>query len=79
MCRGLLGSSVDLGRTSSKGTDMQNWKLDTLPIVMLRGWDYDGSPPRGKAVPKRSVRRAVRRRVTAVGGLLSATSRTTSR
>ena len=58
---------------------MQDWKLDPLPIVTLRGWDYHGSHPRRKAEPKRSVRRAVRRRVTAAGGLANATSRTTSR
>jgi len=58
---------------------MQDWKLDPLPIVMLRGWEYHGSPRRRKPETERSVRRAVRRRVAVVGGLLAASSRTTSR
>jgi hypothetical protein len=80
MSPSLLGSNVDsVALTAPKETDMQDWKLSPLPIVMLRGWDYHEAPHRreiSEAIrPRRSV---VRRGVAIIRRLLATSERPTS-
>jgi hypothetical protein len=81
MYRALLGSIVGLSRThEAKETDMNDWKPNSMPIVMLRGWAYDESKhPRKTSEPRRTTRHAIRFGTNAVRRLFAASRRTTSR
>ena len=78
MSRDLLGSIVGLSRTHrARETDMNDWKLSPMPIVMLRGWAFHEAPPRRES--RRSTRRAIRFAANAFRGLVAGGRRTSSR
>jgi hypothetical protein len=78
MCRVLLGSIVGLSRThDARETDMNNWKLNPMPVVTLRGWAFHESQHRRES--RRTTRRVIRFATNAFRGVVAAGRRTTSR
>jgi hypothetical protein len=78
MYRACLSSIVGLSRTHrAKETDMNDWKLSPMPIVMLRGWAFHEVPRRRES--RRTTRRAIRFAANAFRGLVATGRRTSSR
>jgi hypothetical protein len=76
MYRAFLGSIVGLSRTHhARGTDLNNWKLNPMPIVTLRGWAFRESEHQQSSRTARLIRLVA----TTIRGLFAARRRTTSR
>jgi hypothetical protein len=58
---------------------MNDWKLNPMPIVMLRGWAFHESQDRRKTSKSRRTTRPVRFGAISLRGLFAAGRRTTSR
>jgi hypothetical protein len=73
MSPSLLSSNLDaVAGTGAKGTDLEDWKLSSLPSIMVRGWDYHNPQHRREiSEATRSWRSVLRRGVATIRGLLS--------
>jgi hypothetical protein len=71
---------VSVAVIEARETDMNDWKLSPMPIVMLRGWAYDETPHRRTTSKHaRPTRRAARFGTAMIRGLCATIVRTTSR